>query len=239
MSLPQLNTPIYTLELPSNKKKIKFRPFLVKEEKIVMIALQNQSETVSIIDTIKEVIKSCLLEKIDIDTLPYFDIEYIFLQMRIRSKGPNSKLQFICKNEVDGKECGTTNTINFDLTQLNVVFDANHNKKFNITDTIGIEMKYPTMSDLVKIEKAKDNVKEIYDIAAQFISTVYDTDGNIYDFTKEEAIEWLEQLTGDQFEKIKNFFETMPKIRHTIKLGCSKCGNEESFELVGLQNFLV
>lgn len=240
MTLPSISAPSYFLELPSTKQKIKFRPFLVKEEKILSIALMTDDKD-TIMNAIGEIVTNCTFGKVDITKIPSFDFEYIFLQLRSKSKGNIVNLKLVCKNMVDDKHCNTDNEFEVDLDKVSVQFKPNHSKNIQITDNILVKMRYPTFADNILMEELfKDNkISEIYLKLADYIECVVENDTVFDNFTNEEMAAWLEELSGKQFEKIEKFFEDIPKIKHTITVKCKKCGHTEEISLEGLLSFLA
>ena len=236
MALPIMNTPTYELVIPSSKKKIKYRPFLVKEEKALLIAQQSDDAT-TMASTLKGVISACTFEKIDVNSLAMFDIEYIFCQLRAKSVGEISELAFNCLecNDPKGKI-----TVNIDLTKVDVKLDPNHTTKIDLFDDVGVTMKYPDFELINKLKNVDENdMNAVFDIIVQCIDSIY-TDDQIYaaiDSSKEELTSFLDNLTQEQFAKIQNFFETMPRLEHTIEFDCPNCGFHHKHVLQGLDSF--
>lgn len=236
MALPVMSLPTYELTVPSTKQKVKFRPFLVKEEKALLIAQQSEDQQV-MLNTLKDVIKSCTSNKIDVEKLAMFDIEYIFTQLRARSVGEVSELVFSCL------ECGDPKAkmnVNIDLTTLEVKFHEEHTNVINLFDNVGIKMKYPGLS---LINKMKDNSTEdvslIFDVIIECIDSIFDEE-NVYpahEQTKEELEEFINNLTQDQFVKIQKFFETMPKLEKEIEFDCPVCKHHHKHLIQGLDSF--
>jgi hypothetical protein len=239
MTLPVINTPTFVLELPSTKQKVTFRPFLVKEEKILLIALQDKKQE-TIINAIKQIIVNCTFGKLDTSKLTTFDLEYIFLQLRIKSKGSEVELSFVCNNEKDGQRCGQENGLKYDLGNIKIVTPEGHTDKIMLTDSICVVMKHPTLNDMAKIQSIveKDDIAAIYDIIYDFVDTIAEGD-TIYSFTREELAVFIESLSEQQFNKLRGFFDTMPKLVGSIPIKCKKCGHQETIELEGLQSFLA
>jgi rubrerythrin len=234
MALPVLNTPIYELTVPSTKQKVKFRPFLVKEEKSLLIAQQSENQQ-TMLDTLKTVIASCTFEKVNTDTLALFDIEYIFVQLRAKSVGEISELIFSCLECNDPK---AKIKVEIDLTNLQVSFDPAHVKSIDLIDGIGVTMRYPGL-DLLDSFKDVDETETGFQLAIQCIDSVYTAD-NVYsaaEQTKEELEAFVNSLTRTQFEKIQNFFQTMPKLEKTVQFKCPVCGYNHSQTLQGLNGF--
>lgn len=240
MSLPKLEHPVYILKIPSTGKEVKFRPFLVKEEKIIMIALQEKSEKV-IFNCISEIIHNCTFGKVVADDLTVFDTEYIFLELRKKSKGTEVPLIFQCRNEVDGEPCGNMININFNLDLVKLHKDEHHTNKIMIDDQIGIVMKYPKLKDTVEMESIlsdEGNADGMYESLMKFVDCFFEGDTVIDSFTLEEFKEFVDNMSEAQIQKVKDFFTTMPRLRAEIDITCNKCGKTEKVVLEGLQSFL-
>lgn len=235
MALPILNAPVYELTIPSLKKTVKYRPFLVKEEKALMMAQQSEDEKV-MLNTTKEVIKSCILDKIDADNLALFDIEYIFLQLRSKSVGEISELIFSCNQCKDPK---AKFKYSLDITKLEVQFDKEHKATIELFDGVGIKMKYPSFALANKIKTNENSVESIFEVIISCIDSIYDQE-QVYpaiDHKKEELEEFINNLTQDQFTKVQQFFETMPKLEHRVKWTCPVCKFNHDHLLRGLESF--
>lgn len=245
MALPKIDVPIYSVNLISTGKPIRFRPFSVKEEKIFLMA--NESDDIqSIVDSTKQVLDNCILDEIDIDTLPVFDIEYIFLNIRARSIGENINLRYKCNNDIKEEDSEEThkcnNVVEIDLNVLEIepTLNEDNNKKIQITDKMGLVMKYPSLQ-MLRNYTATNEVDAILDMTIGCIDYIYDSE-NIYyskDSSKEELMEFVENLMSRDLEKIKNFFDTMPKIKKDIEFKCNKCGHEELIQIEGIESFFV
>lgn len=236
MALPLSKTPVYHLTIPSSGEKVKFRPFLVKDEKALLLAQQSE-DAVVMINTLKEVIKSCLDDKVDVSKLAMFDIEYIFTQLRAKSVGEISELIFKCGHCDDEK--GRVK-VSIDLTQLKVDKPENHKDLIPLFDNVGIKMKYPDIDMIKKLEGANpENMDQIFDIMIQCIDYIYDEEQMFHasEQSKADMIQFLENLTSDQFSKVQTFFETMPKIRHEVDFDCPACKNHNHTVLEGINSF--
>jgi hypothetical protein len=245
MGLPRIAVPEYSLILPSNGKEIKYRPFLVKEEKILLLAMESEDEE-QIATATKNVIKSCIYADIDVNDLPIFDVEYVFLQLRARAKGEKIELNYSCP------KCQTEIPISFNIDEIKVIKTEGHDTKVELSDGLGVVMKYPNMSLQTEIEKSKDEqqVEQLFRTIRLCIDYIYDAD-KMYsnkDHTEAEMTDFLESLTDTNFQKISKFFETMPKLKHDVKLECknptkekgkkkSVCGYTEETTLEGLASF--
>jgi len=239
MALPKLEVPTYELELPLSKKKIKYRPYLVKEQKALMMALES-SDAKTIQHNVREILTVCTLSKdVDIDELPIVDIEYYFLQLRAKSVSEISESKYRCNNEVDDKVCGNIMEAKIDLTEIQPVQEEYVDPEIKLTDTITVKMKYPPFK-LVKDSIDMDNITEVtFNMLAQSIEYVYD--GEQFHYAKEvpvqELVEFIEQLNQEQFEKLEKFFNSIPKLSKKIDMTCSKCGFEHHLDVEGLESF--
>ena len=236
MALPIQNTPTYSIEVPSTKEKFKFRPFLVREEKALMLAQQSEDSNV-MTDTLKSVIESCAKSKIDVDSLATFDLEYIFCQIRAKSVGEVVELIFFCD---DCKSDKAAVKLGIDITKIAVKFKDGHNKKIELFDDVGIVMKYPTLDVLNKLLKSDiTNADEITEIITGCIDYIYNTEEVFYakEQSKEELVSFIENLTTEQFNKLKFFFETMPRLEEPVRYTCPVCAKDHNKILTGLTNF--
>lgn len=235
MALPMMQTPTYELTVPSTKKKVKFRPFLVKEEKALMLAQQSEDSQV-MINTLKDIIENCVKD-VDVNKLALFDLEYIFLQLRAKSIGEISEVMYSCLQCNDPK---AKVHINIDLTEVNVEFHPDHKSVIDLFGSVGVKMKYPGMDLLnntteLNLESAEQAMKLI----ADSIEYIFDDD-KIYDRkdqTEEELMQFLENLTHGQLQKIKLFFDTMPKLKKNIQFDCPVCKYHHDYSIQGIQNF--
>ena len=235
MALPKLTTPTYELEVPSTDEKIKYRPFLVKEEKILLIAMES-GEQADIITAIKDIVTECTYGKVDLGSIPMFDVEYIFLQIRSKSVGEVSTLRLLCP---DDKE--TYVNVDVDLSKVMVHVDKGHNPKIELTEEMGMIMTYPTIDSLTGIDGADINASNMLDVIGSCILQIYDKKGEevfaAKDQTKKELIDFVEQLNTKQFEEVQKFFDTMPKLKHTIEVENPKTKVKSKIELQGLNDF--
>ena len=235
MALPQVNTPTYELAVPSTDKKLKYRPFLVKEEKILMIAMEGKEQS-GILDAVKQIVASCTFEKFDISKSPIFDVEYIFLNIRAKSVGEVSTVNLRCLD--DEKTFVRTD---IDLTKVEVEMKEEHNNKIELSEEMGMIMTYPTLDSFTEYDGTVVNASNMIDIIASCIAQIYDKGGeDVYeakDSTKQELIEFIEQLNSKQFADIQKFFDTMPKLTHTVKIKNPKTEKESEITLTGLNDF--
>ena len=237
MALPKLNTPTYELEVPSTDEKIKYRPFLVKEEKILLMAMESK-ENAQIINAVKDIVSSCTFEKLNVATMPMFDMEYIFLQIRAKSVGEVSKLKILCP---DDKK--TYANAEVDLTEVEVQVDDNHTNKIELTDDMGMIMTYPTIDSFTDSGIQTINANNMLDVIGTCILQIYEQKGEkVYqakDQTKKELTEFIESMNSNQFKKLQSFFDTMPKLTHTIKVKNPKTKKSSDVKLTGLNDFFA
>lgn len=242
--LPKIDVPIYTVKLLSTGKPVRFRPFTVKEEKLFLMT--NETDDVkAILETTKQVLNNCLLDEVDIENLPMFDIENIFLNIRARSVGEIIKLNYKCNNIVTdekGEDSKCDNLVNIELNVLEIKPEENgqHDKKIVISENVGIVMKYPSFK-LFENVNLSDDPNSIIETALKCIDYIYDKD-NIYyskDIPKQELDEFIDSLQSKDLEKIKKFFETMPKLKKQVHFKCKKCEYEENINVEGIESFFV
>ena len=239
MPLPKIATPTYELELPSTEETIKFRPFLVKEEKLLVLALESE-DTKQITTAIKNVIKNCILTKgVKVETLPTFDIEYLFLNIRGKSVGEVLDVNIICPD--DGE---TEVEVKIDLDEIKVKKNDDHKKQIKLDDSIMMEMKYPSLEQFVKNNfdlNDKNSMDQSFELIASCVDKIYSEDEvwAAADCTKKEMTEFLEQMNSSQFKEIESFFETMPKLSHTIKVKNPNTKKENEIVLEGLASFFA
>jgi len=238
MALPKIDTPTYTLELPLSKKTVLYRPFLVKEQRNLMMALEaDDKDTVE--RNVKQVLTNCTLSTdIDIDELPVTDIEYYFINLRARSVGEIVENKYICTNIVGDNQCGNKMDIKLNLLEVTVDMPEQPDV-IKLTETMAIKLKYPRFSVISKLAKKESAVEVAFDIMIDSIEYIFDGQQYYYavDSTKEELTEFIESLNQEQFSKLEAFFENLPKIRHHIDMKCSKCGFDHSMDIEGLENF--
>ena len=232
MPLPEIATPIYTLTLPSTKKKIKYRPFLVKEQKLLILAMENEDQE-QILDAITNTIQTCLLTKIDVKDMALFDIEYLFMQIRARSISEEVEMKVTCQD--DGE---TTVDVKFMVDDIKVEFPKGHTNIIKLTDDLTVEMKYPDIDYFTKVN-FMEKVPDEYELVAKCIKRVYVGEDDYTSDSLEESKAWVEGLTNQQFEKIQQFFETMPTLRHVLKVKNPKTKVVNEVVLEGLSDFFV
>ena len=235
MALPVLTIPTYELEVPSTDEKIKYRPFLVKEEKILLIALES-GENKDIVQAVKTIVDECTFNKLKLGKMPMFDVEYIFLQIRAKSVGETSTLNLLCPD--DGK---TYAKVEVDLTEIHVQVDEEHNSKVELTDEMGMIMTYPNIDSTMDIGITDINATNMLDVIVTCIEQIYDKGGEevhmAVDSTKKELTEFIEQLNTEQFRKVQKFFDTMPKLTKTVTVKNPKTKVESEVTLNGLNDF--
>lgn len=237
MALPIQNTPVYTLKIPSTKQEVKYRPFLVKEEKALMVAQQSEDQQV-MLDTLKEILKSCIKTPINVEELAMFDFEYIFSQIRAKSVGEQVEMVVRCDVCPDDDEKARVK-LTFDLTKLQVEFPEGHSKKIPLFADVGVVMKYPSLALAEQLQNVTNDVKSVFEIIIASIDCIYDGEEVHYakDTSREELTEFLESLTQEQFQKIQKFFETMPKLSKQVNYDCPVCGHHHEKVVEGLNSF--
>ena len=240
MGLPTIKTPQYELVLPSTGKTIKYRPFLVKEEKILILALESQS-TKEITNAIKQVLKDCIVTKgVKVEELPTFDIEYIFLNVRGKSVGESLDLIITC-----GDDGETQVPVTVFIDQIKVEEDPEHKRDIQLDTDLVLRMKYPSLDQFIKTNfdfssnQSSSNIERSFDIIASCIDVIFNAEESwsAADSTKKELTDWIETLTPNQFKEIEKFFDTMPRLSHTVKVINPKTKVESEVVLEGLTSF--
>lgn len=239
MALPKLDAPVYELELPLSKKQIRFRPFLVKEQRNLMMAMESEDKE-TIESNIKQVLHNCTLtENIDINKLPILDVEYYFIHLRARSVGEVVDNKYRCENVVNDVICNNLMDVKVNLLDIKIDKDENIKDEIQINSQISIKLKYPEFSIMEKATKFESST----DLAFQMIidSIEYIFDGQQFHYAREsteaELIEFVESLNREQFAKIEEFFDNLPKLNKKIEITCSKCSFEHTIEVEGLESF--
>ena len=233
MALPTMDLPTYDLVIPSNKKKIKFRPFLVKEEKVLLMALETDNEE-NIKDAVFNLLKSCVLSKVKLDNLASFDLEYIFLNVRAVSVGEIVQMNVTCQDDET-----TQVQYNLNITEAKVIFPKGHTNKIMLTDDLGVIMKYPTFDGFVEGQFAQNKEFDVIKVVAESIDQIFQGE-EVFDestTSKKEFIQFVESLTNPQLEKIQTFFETAPRLEHSFKVKNPNTGVDSEYTLRGLQSF--
>ena len=237
MALPKLEVPIYELTVPSTDEKIKYRPFLIKEEKILLIAMESGANE-DVIQAVKQIVSECTFNTLKLGNMPMFDVEYIFLQIRSKSVGEVSKLKILCRD--DGE---TYANVEVDLTEIEVQVNDDHTNKIELTDEMGVIMKYPTIDSFSQNEIQDVSTENMLEIIIACIDHIYDKNGEeVYDAkdsTKKELMEFVEQLNTQQFQDIQRFFDTMPSLKHDITVKNPKTKVESIVTLTGLNDFFA
>lgn len=234
MALPKLTSAKYSLDVPSTGETIEYRPYLVKEEKILMLAMESRDRK-QMITALRDVISGCTEGRINIEKYTLFDLEYIFIKLRSKSVGENSNVGVKCQ------DCGTQNSVAINLEQIEVAGTIEtKSQKIELTDTVGVMLRYPTVKGLQR-QITKDKLDEESTMAAivSAIESIYDAD-NVYpaeNETQKDLLEFVESLTSDQFRKMTDFFEDMPKLKHKIEFECKSCNAKNEVTLEGLANF--
>ena len=235
MALPVLNNPNYEMVLPSTGEKIEFRPFLVKEQKILMMALESK-DTSAQTRAITDIIENCTFGKLTdkLSSLPTYDIEYMFLQIRCKSVGETVELMITCPDDEETKV-----PVSINLEDINVIKTEGHSETVMITDTIGMTMKHPTMKQIMSYDLAKmDGIESSFGIINDCLVNVFSQDEVWEDWSDKEVQDFIEQMTTDQFVKVTDFFTTMPKLKHIVKVTNPNTGVESEVALEGMQSFL-
>ena len=239
MSLPKLNVPVYETVLPSTEKVIKYRPFLVKEEKILLTAMEDgKNETV--MNAVKNVLKNCIQTKLDINRLPTFDLEFLFLRLRAKSVGEEATIglkPWGCPQN-NGELCEKTTEVKINLEEVSVVRDEKHASKIMLDDKVGIKMGYPNITKIggMKLENDFESGMKMICESIEMIFTEEETFEKD-SFKEKELTDFIENLNTEQFGKIREFFDTMPQLKHTAKYTCSTCGEEKETTITGLNSF--
>lgn len=238
MALPKIDTPTYTLDLPLSKKQVLFRPFLVKEQRNLMMALEDDTkETVE--RNIKQILTNCTLSTdIDIDELPVTDIEYYFINLRARSVGEIVENKYICTNTVGESQCNNKMEVKLNLLEIQVDMPEQPDI-IKLTDTMAIKLHYPKFSVVSKMVKKESAVDMAFNVIIESIDYIFDGQQYYYatDSTTEELTEFVESLNQEQFSKLEAFFENLPKIKKHIDMKCGKCGFDHSMDIEGIENF--
>lgn len=231
MALPKIKHPTYKATIPSTKKEVTLRPFTVQEEKILLMA-KSTEKTADIVSAVKQIIQNCVQESIDIEKLATFDIEYLFIRLRAKSVGEIVDLEY---TDPDTKE-----VIRFklNLDDVQVKFNDGHTNKIKIMDDVGIAMRYPTLEELKSIEEGDDEEKTVTTVLKRCIDKIYDKDNVYTDYTDQELDEFINSLPLESMTSIKEFFDTMPSLEHTVELK-NKAGETKKIVLKGINSFFT
>lgn len=234
MPLPTIATPTFELKLPSSGKKITYRPFLVKEEKVLILALET-GDTKDITRAIKDTLKACVKTRgVKIDQLPTFDIEYLFLNIRAKSVGETVKVLVTCPDDME-----TQVPVEIDIESIQVQKSDDHTVDIEIDDQYKLRMKYPSLEQFVNNNFTFTEEDDVFAMVATCVDLVYDEETAYDDFTEKEMIKFLEQFNSSQFKRIESFFDTMPKLSHTISVTNPVTGVESEVTLEGLSSFFA
>lgn len=236
MSLPINATPTYTLTVPSTGKTVKYRPFLVKEEKALLIAQQSEDLNV-MVDTLKSIINSCTDGKLNAEELAVFDMEYIFTQIRANSVGEEIRLVFKCGHCEDAN---AKREVIIDISKINVIKNPDHTNKIELSENFGVIMKYPSIDTLKILDDTElPEIEQVFKVMCNCIDIIYTGEDLFYakDETQEDIESFVNNLTRQQFQKIKWFFDTMPKLKQSVEFDCPICGAHNKTELEGIQDF--
>ena len=235
MALPKLDVPIYEMAIPSTDEKVKYRPFLIKEEKILLIAMES-GENKDIIQAVKQIVSECTFNKLELGDMPMFDVEFMFLNIRAKSVGEISKLKVLCQDDKV-----TYANVEVDLSKIEVQVDDDHTNKIELSDEMGVFMKYPSIDSFSTAGIAEITASNMLDVIVACIDTIYDKKGEeVYDSkdsTQKELVDFVEQLNTKQFQEVQKFFDTMPKLRHEMKVKNPKTKKESKVVLTGLSDF--
>lgn len=236
ISLPKIDVPTYKLKIPSTKKVVEYRPYLVSEEKILMLALESENSD-QILNAIKKIVLNCTFEKVEVDNLTSFDLEYIFIQLRSKSVGEIVQLSAKCQ------KCGKKNEIETNLNDVEVVWpEEKIDEKIMVTETIGVEMRYPRVIDsIINSDGKMSEIDEGMLVIAKCVKSIFD-DKNVYpseDYKTSEIVEFLESLNHKQLEKITNYVSSIPKLISKIEYKCVHCGHQNEIVVEGIQNFFT
>ena len=237
MALPQLNTVNYELTIPSSDQVISYRPFMVKEEKVLLTVLESQ-DSKQITSAIKDIVEVCTFNSVKLDSLAMYDLEYIFLKLRSKSVGESAKLGFKCK------ECEELNEVDINLENITLTGNPKAEASISLTDIVGVSMKYPTVKNVERLlqeNKDASSTDLIIAMIAASIVSIYDAE-SVYpaeESTPKELIDFIESLNKGQFAKLQEFFNEFPRLREEVKFTCTKCGTENEVVLEGLNDFFA
>jgi hypothetical protein len=243
MGLPKIDVPTHTVIIPSTQKTITIRPFLVKEEKILLTAMES-GDTDDIANATKQIVSNCIVTPgVEVDKLEIFDFEYLILQLRIFSIGETTKIRFLPVQNTTCPECAKHREVEVNLKNAKVEHIDSVDKKVKLTDTVGLQLKYPTAKHfaLLQAAKTKNDLTNIFKLIWACVDFVYDADSitSAKDVSTQEGIEFLENLSGDQFKSIETFLANMPKLEQKISIKCSQCSFQQDYVLSGLEDFFA
>ena len=235
MSLPKINTPEYRLNIPSSDEEIRYRPFLVKEEKLLLIAQETGTDKATY-EAIRNIITSCCLDPIDIEKLPFFDMEYIFLNVRAKSVGEVVKLKVKCPDDEE-----QIVEVDVDLDKINVVMGDDHDARIELTDNIGVLMSYPNFTTITKVQKMEEGkeTEQLFRMIADCMYQIWEGEEthDCMDYSSKDKLAFLESLSHKQFAKIQTFFETMPTLKHEVEVENPETKVKSTITLSGMNDF--
>ncbi len=239
--LPKIEHPIHEIELKSINKKVKFRPFLVKEEKILLMALEANDEE-SMIKAIRQIIQNCVVEPADfnIDELAVYDLEYFFIQLRAHSMGETIETKYTCQNVVNEEKCGNLMDVTINLFDVKLK-NENNNSIIKFNDTVGVKMKHPNINSLNQMSEINfsESVTHVVDFIYDCLDCAFD-ENQVYtkdDISREEFNEFVENMSKTDFDKFENYFTSLPKLSYTIEKTCNRCNFEHKIVLEGIGDF--
>jgi len=244
MKLPELVAPQFTITLPVDGREITYRPFLVKEEKILLIALESDDAS-DASKAVYQILSNCIeTEDIDLNDIPPADVEYLFINVRAKSVGEVVELKFKHMDDKNkkGQECSHIQDVELNLSEVNVIFPKEkHDGKITLSENVGIKLKYPTLTVILDIEGDAKDVNNVFKVLNQCIDVIWDGDQVVSanECTEDELDAFIGGLTRQQFDRITEFFESIPRLKHTIKYICEECEQEETITLEGIQDFFV
>jgi hypothetical protein len=241
MALPKIDVPTYLIDLPVSKKQIKYRPFLVKEQRNLLMAMES-SDSSTIQQSVRDILHNCTLtEGIDIEKLPIIDVEYYFINLRAKSVGEIVESRYKCNNEVDGEECGNIMESEINLLDIKVESNNEISPEIQLDSKLTIKLKYPEFS-IVEDSLKYDNINEVtFNMIAQSIEYIYDGEQFYYasESTPKELLDFVEGMNQEQFAKVEEFFNNLPKLKETLDITCKKCGYQHHIDVEGLESFFV
>ena len=235
MALPQVNSSRYTVFVPGLGKEVQFRPYLVKEEKILMMAMES-SDQKQILGAIKDVIEACVFDNIEVDNLAVFDLEVIFLHLRAKSVGERISVNMKCQE----KDCGVESPIEIDLEDIKAPSIDPDDKIVMLSEDIGMTLRYPSFKDIQKFDpEYLEKIDGIMELLVLCIENIFDTEEVYENSSDKEKMEFVENLNTDQFQTISKFFDGMPSLKHDVEFTCVKCEKDNKVELRGIQSFFT
>lgn len=233
MALPKLDTPRYEMKIPSTNKKVTYRPYLVREEKVLMLAMESNDQG-QMVRALKDVVNACTEGALEVDTLTMFDLEYVFLQLRAKSSGESTEVSVKCTS------CQEKNPVTVDLSKVRVDVPKATDKKIKLTDKVGVVMKYPSINDMIDIQNSDDTeVNKLFSVIVKSIDSIYSND-EIFDAAEQstdELKDFIDSLNTDQFNKIRAFIEEMPAATIAVDFTCKNCGSHNQIDVKGMANF--